>query len=79
MSYLTRALQARDPRYARILQKLGYARADITAAAPTEPKVAEEGELTALRQEYEVVLGKRPYHGWDADELRAKIAAAKAD
>lgn len=33
-------------------------------------------DLTALRAEYREKLGKNPFNGWDADTLRAKIAAA---
>ena len=32
-------------------------------------------ELTALRAQYEAVIGKKPFNGWDADKLRQKIAA----
>lgn len=31
-------------------------------------------DLATLRAEYEAALGKRPYHAWDADELRSRIA-----
>jgi hypothetical protein len=69
-SYMTRALQASDPRYAQVLGKLGYDRADIQAA-PVD-------DLKAARDEYEAVIGKRAYHAWDAATLRAKIAEHKA-
>ena len=72
-TYMNRALKARDPRFARVLQKLGYQRRDMVA----EPQEAEtEDELTELRAEYQSVFDKRPYHGWDADTLREKIAEA---
>lgn len=83
--YMDRALSARDPRFARVLGKLGYERRDMFAApkgpapatlAPT-PKPA--GDLSALRAAYEKALGKRPFNGWDAATLREKIAAAKAE
>jgi hypothetical protein len=114
-SYMTRALRARDPRFARILGRLGYAAPEMTLeAAPSavplqasEPpaagadrsasassadpldhdgdgtkggsKPAEQSEeLSALRAEYQAVLNKRPFHGWDAETLKAKIAEAKA-
>lgn len=35
-SYMTRALRARDPRFANILGKLGYERSDMTAADPED-------------------------------------------
>ncbi|HZG65694.1 MAG TPA: hypothetical protein VEZ12_03070 [Herpetosiphonaceae bacterium] len=81
LSYMDRALRARDPRYARILGRLGYGRRDMAAAPVQEPAkpapAAPEGDLTALRAEYQRVVGKRPYHGWDAETLKAKIAEAK--
>lgn len=36
-------------------------------------------ELTALRAQYTAALGKRPFPGWSADVLRAKIAAHEDD
>ena len=35
-------------------------------------------DVPALRQEYETVLGKKPFPGWGADELRKRIADHKA-
>ena len=72
--YMDRALKAKDPRFARILGKLGYERRDMVAAEP----VADDDDLAALRAEYQDVVGKKAYHGWSADELRAKIAEATA-
>jgi len=37
-------------------------------------KNPEMDDRAMLRAEYEKLLGKRPYMGWDADELREKIA-----
>lgn len=37
---------------------------------------SEADDLTALRAQYQEVVGKKPYHGWDTDTLREKIAAA---
>jgi len=75
LSYMDRALRAQDPRYARILGELGYGRRDMQAAHPAPDP---EEEMKALREEYQSVIGKRPYHGWDAETLKAKIAEAKA-
>ena len=33
-----------------------------------------DDELTALREQYQATFDKKPFHGWDADTLRAKIA-----
>ena len=67
--------QAMDVRYAEILQKLGrgtYMTRDMRAQALQEDEV-----LSALRAEYQETVGKRPYHGWDAETLREKIEEAK--
>lgn len=64
-------------RYAEILQKLGrgtYMTRDMQAQARREDEA-----LSALRAEYQEVVGKRPFHGWDADTLREKIAEARAE
>lgn len=66
-TYMDRAMKSRDPRYARVLSKLGYERRDV---------VAEPDELALLRDEYKSLFGKKPFGGWDADKLREKIAEA---
>ena len=73
--YFTRALKANDPRYARVFGKLGYGRSDLAAEEPAGP--TPEDELHQLREAYQAKVGKRPYHGWDAAELREKISAAE--
>jgi hypothetical protein len=79
MSYLPRAMKARDPRFRRIFEKMGY---------DTKPMVAEEApdpaptinppaaDIAELRARYAEVFGKRPFMGWDADRLRELIAGA---
>ncbi|AHE56017.1 hypothetical protein [Sphingomonas sanxanigenens] len=81
-SYVTRALKARDPRYARVLGKLGY---DTTAMAAEAVDGAEAGDsgdgkpdLDALRDTYKQVIGKQPFHGWDAETLAKKIEEHRA-
>ena len=83
MSYLTRAMKARDPRFRRIFGKMGYdtkveEAAPVEAAAPPAPVAADVDYLAALRAEYSDVVGKKPFHGWDAETLREKIADAQA-
>lgn len=41
----------------------------------TKPEPAQDIDVVtpALRAEYEVLVGKRPFMGWDADELRQKM------
>jgi hypothetical protein len=86
-SYMTRAMTASDPRFARVLGKLGYARADVVAGAEAGDPLDHDGdgqnggskdpELDALRAEYHETVGKRAYHGWDVDTIKNKIAEAK--
>lgn len=38
------------------------------------PKVDNTDEVRALRAEYTEKMGKRPFSGWDADELRRRMA-----
>lgn len=69
--------QAMQKRYAKILNKLGrgtYMTRDMQAA-----EQRDDDELSRLRAEYQDVVGKRPFHGWDADTLREKIAEARAE
>ena len=70
-NYMTRAMKAADPRFARILGKLGYEHADMVAEQEDDAD-----DLAALRAEYQDVIGKKPFNGWDAATLRAKIAEA---
>lgn len=71
-NYMNRALKAHDPRFARILGKLGYERADIVSVDD-----AGVDDMAQLRKEYLEVIGKRAFNGWDAATLKAKIAEAK--
>lgn len=87
-TYWDKALKSRDPRFAQVLSRLGYAtrhmQADVAApvvAAPAqEPSTASEAsdELSDLRAQYQEIVGKKPYHGWGADELRKRIDEALA-
>ena len=70
-SYMDRAMRSADPRFARILGKLGYQRSDMVARAEKE-----DDELAELRAQYQEAVGKRPYHGWAAEEIRSRIAQA---
>lgn len=99
--YMTRALRSRDPRFAKVLTRLGYTSAAPTAAPAKELPQRKQrsdpldhdkdgrkggavkrtsdpagGDLAALRVEYEQKIGRKPFMGWDAAALRAKIAEA---
>lgn len=82
-TYWDKALKSRDPRFAQVLSRLGYAtrhmRADVAAPASESAPKAEVGEdLADLRAQYQEIVGKKPYHGWGADELRKRIDEALA-
>lgn len=77
--YGTRALTAGElftasRRDARILKALKKA---VDAPAAPEPARDEGPDLGALRERYSEIYGKRPYYGWDAETLVAKIAEAQ--
>jgi hypothetical protein len=44
----------------------------------TDTKTAPVDERKALRIEYEKATGKKPFAGWNADELRSHIAVSRA-
>lgn len=43
----------------------------------TQKPTATNVDLSDLREQYATVIGKKPFHGWGADELIAKIAEAQ--
>lgn len=79
-SYMNRAMQSRDPRFARILGRLGYETPE-SRAANRSAEVGDEpdDDLAVLRAAYQERMGKRAFHGWDAETLRAKMAEASED
>lgn len=79
MSYMTRAMQSRDPRFAWILERLGYERRDVAESDVVKADAQGEELLQSLRDEYREVVGKKAYHGWDAGTLRKKITEASED
>lgn len=70
-SYMNRALRSRDPRFARVLGKLGYGVAPEkrVGAVPTFT------DLDKAREEYRALYGRQPYQSWDIQKIREKIAA----
>jgi hypothetical protein len=89
--YATRHLMAGDifDVEERLVLRLLASKKAVLARKPVEvppppPKVAEKiaaavapDDRAALRAEYVTVAGKNPWPGWDAAELRERIAAAK--
>lgn len=79
LTYATRRLKADDAfeasrSDARVLTALGRGR--LVEGEVKKPASAPADERDALRAAYQNKVGKRPFMGWDADTLRAKIAAA---
>lgn len=75
--------------HAKVLVAVG--RAAVVAVTPAKPLMesftqrvtaakaydaSEADELAAARAEYQEKVGRRPFHGWDAAELRKRIADA---
>lgn len=77
MTYDTRRLKAGDEfrlnaRDGDILVRLGRAKVVPESPAPTPDPMA------IARAEYEAIVGKRVFHGWDETELRRRIAEHQA-
>lgn len=76
------AFEASD-KDAGLLERIGKVTRGKIKANPTDlpaeaaPEVAEEpaplDEMAELRAQYQDQLGKRPFMGWDADELRERM------
>lgn len=49
---------------------------DAEADLEGQPR-PDNASLEALREQYVEVVGKKPYHGWDADKIREKIEEHK--
>ncbi|WP_289105832.1 hypothetical protein [uncultured Halomonas sp.] len=83
MDYMTRAMQSRDPRFARILGKLGYERRDMVAKEPAdvepESETPPKDDLDELRAIYRDISGASPDKRWGLETLRAKISKARND
>lgn len=76
-SYKNGRVRAMAERDARVLQKLGkgsYMTRDMRAKQAAD----SDDDLTKLRVKYQEVVGKKAYHGWDAEELAQKIAEHSA-
>lgn len=73
----TRA-QADPPKPAAPVESLPLIQTKLGPAAQTEAAPAAADELKALRDDYKVLVGRAPFTGWSADQLREKIAGHKA-
>ncbi len=50
--------------------------AKVSPVQPVGGAAAGNDDLVKLRADYQEVVGKRAYHGWDAEELQKRIDAA---
>lgn len=90
MTYDTRRLKAGDEfrtnaRDGDILVRLGRAKvvpeslAQSAQPTPQQPLAPTQPDpLATARAEYEAIVGKRAFHGWDETELRRRIAEHQA-
>lgn len=65
-----------DPKH---FSKVWMAGLDGESGPPPVPEApaevtAEPTELDALRAQYVEKFGKKPFHGWDAEKLKEKLA-----
>ena len=60
------------------LRDAGFISTKDAGASPENkmqpPPAENKADIADVRAEYERVVGKRPFHGWDAETLKAKIA-----
>lgn len=79
MTYAMRRLKAGAPFVARTA---AHARVLVAAKKAKFATVEEQepplDDIDVLRAEYQGVIGRRPYHGWDAATLIQKIAEERA-
>ncbi|MCO5085148.1 MAG: hypothetical protein M9939_26655 [Mesorhizobium sp.] len=61
---------------ARVIEEVGSDEPAQPEPAPGPSPEPLDDELTALRSEYQEKVGKRAYHGWNVEALKAKIAEA---
>ena len=88
MTYDTRRLKAGDEfrtnaRDGDILVRLGRAKVVPQQQQPAPTPVVPQQQpmldpLAIARAEYESIVGKRAFHGWDETELRRRIAEHQA-
>ena len=80
LTYATRRLtagdtfNARSERHARVLVAIKKARRPGVESETVDPTPV--GDVKSLREKYTEVVGSRPFMGWDAETLAAKIAEA---
>lgn len=71
----------KDAKLLRALRKAENVRptADVPPPPPAVAAQIANNDMATLRAEYRVVFGRAPFNGWDAAQLRERIAAAKAN
>lgn len=81
-SYLDKAARSRDPRFAQILERIGYGRRDMRADPATgylrSDMQASGDTLEELRTAYQALKGRAPAASWDAAKIRRLIGEAQS-
>lgn len=60
-----------------VVEEIGTEQPLIETDEPAAVETAEHDDTAATRAEYQVKFGKRPYMGWDIEELRRRISEAE--
>lgn len=70
------ALKPLDERALLLSKRVVVERPMADIPPPPKEVVAKASGIADLRAEYEEVFGKKPFNGWSADTLAAKLAEA---
>lgn len=72
-TYMTRALQSRDPRYVDILRKLGHQPETGFAPRQAKPAESDDFDIDYLRAAYLEQKGEEPDKRWGAARLKREL------
>ncbi|MCC5777856.1 hypothetical protein H7H48_02240 [Nitratireductor sp. B36] len=64
------------PMHLPLYRALRYFEITEIEGKPAPAQELDTDDLAKLRAEYQELVGKRAYHGWDAEELQKRIDAA---
>lgn len=74
-NYIDRAMRARDPRFAKIANRLGYTAPPVRALRKADDD--DDKDKAQLTREYEALTGDEPDGRWSVGTLEEKVAQAR--